>query len=62
MLPPQEGRAQLGLQVPVTLYQAGDGAMNATLYFRPGEAHVVFVVPLLLNAPGTSPKRRLADL
>ena len=33
---------QLGLNVPVTLYQAGDGTMNAGLYFMPAEAHVVF--------------------
>jgi hypothetical protein len=34
--------AALGLDVPVTFYQAqDDGAMNAGLYFIPGEAHVV---------------------
>jgi hypothetical protein len=32
----------LGLTVPVTFYQAqNDGAMNAGLYFVPGEAHIV---------------------
>jgi len=32
----------LGLDVPLTFYQAqDDGAMNAGLYFVPGEAHVV---------------------
>jgi hypothetical protein len=32
----------LGLSVPVTFYQAqDDGAMNAGLYFVPGEAHIV---------------------
>jgi hypothetical protein len=32
----------LGLDVPVTFYQAqDDGAMNAGLYFVPGEAHIV---------------------
>jgi len=45
-------RERLGLQVPVTLYQAGDGAMNASLYFLPGEAHVVFAGPVLERMKG----------
>ena len=40
-------RQRLGLDVPVTLYQAGDGAMNAMLYFLSGEAHVVLKGPVL---------------
>lgn len=44
--------ARLGLQVPVTLYQAGDGAMNASLYFLPDEAHVVLTGPVLERLKG----------
>jgi Peptidase family M48 len=33
---------RLGVTVPVHLYQAGEGAMNAGLFYTPGEAHVVF--------------------
>jgi len=36
-----------GLDAPVTLYQAGDGAMNAALFFIPGEAHLIFHGPVL---------------
>jgi hypothetical protein len=43
---------RLGLQVPVTLYQSGDGAMNASLYYLPGEAHVVFAGPVLERLKG----------
>jgi len=43
---------RLGLRVPVTLYQAGDGAMNASLYYLPGEAHVVFTGPVLERLQG----------
>jgi Peptidase family M48 len=32
---------RLGINAPATLYQAGDGAMNASLYYMPGEVHVV---------------------
>lgn len=32
---------RLGISAPCTLYQAGDGAMNASLYYMPGEVHVV---------------------
>ncbi|WP_455924658.1 M48 family metalloprotease [Pseudomonas putida] len=38
---------RLGIQAPATLYQAGDGAMNASLYYLPGEVHVVFHGPIL---------------
>src|SRR6478752_940652 len=34
--------AKLGLDAPVTLYQAADGAMNASLCFVPGEIHLLF--------------------
>lgn len=37
----------LELDAPVALYQATDGAMNAALYFIPGEAHLVFHGPVL---------------
>lgn len=43
---------RLGLAVPVTLYQATDGPMNAALFFVPGEAHVVFSGPLLDRLQG----------
>lgn len=39
--------ARLGLDAPVTLYQAADGAMNAALYFVQGEIHLVFSGPTL---------------
>lgn len=39
--------AKLGVDAPVTLYQAGDGAMNAALFFIPGEVHVVLYGPVL---------------
>lgn len=32
---------RLGIEAPVTLYQAGANAMNAALYYLPGEVHVV---------------------
>jgi hypothetical protein len=38
---------RLGLTIPVTLYQGGDGPMNASLFFLPEEAHVVFFGPVL---------------
>jgi hypothetical protein len=41
-----QAAARLHLDVPVTLYQAGDGAMNAALYFVPGEAHIVLTGPV----------------
>lgn len=43
---------RLGVDAPATLYQAADGAMNASLCFIPGEVHMVFFGPILerLNA------------
>ncbi|HSV83711.1 MAG TPA: M48 family metalloprotease [Ramlibacter sp.] len=43
---------RLHLDVPLTLYQATDGPMNAALFFVPGEAHVVFSGPLLERLQG----------
>lgn len=37
----------LGIAAPVTLYQARDGAMNASLCYIPGEVHLVFHGPIL---------------
>ncbi len=37
----------LQIQAPATLYQAGDGTMNASLYYLAGEVHVVFYGPVL---------------
>ena len=39
--------ARLGVEAPLTLYQAGDGAMNAALFYIPGEVHVVLYGPVL---------------
>lgn len=38
---------RLGIEAPATLYQANDGAMNAALYYVPGEVHLVFSGPTL---------------
>lgn len=38
---------RLDIQAPATLYQAGDGGMNASLYYLAGEVHVVFYGPIL---------------
>lgn len=38
---------RLHIQAPATLYQAGDGGMNASLYYLAGEVHVVFQGPIL---------------
>lgn len=38
---------KLEIDAPVTLYQAADGMMNASLYFVPGEVHLVFNGPTL---------------
>jgi len=38
---------KLRINAPVTLYQAADGTMNASLCFIPGEIHVVFYGPIL---------------
>lgn len=43
---------RLGLDLPFTLYQSGDGQMNAALYFVPGEAHIVFSGPILERLQG----------
>ena len=43
---------RLGIGAPVTLYQGGDGPMNAALYFVPDEAHVVFTGPILERLRG----------
>lgn len=39
--------AALEIDAPVTLYQAADGAMNASLCFMPGEIHLLFHGPVL---------------
>ena len=39
--------ARLGIEAPVTLYQANDGTMNASLVYVPGEIHLVFFGPIL---------------
>ena len=49
----EEAKAGLGLDIPVTLYQAQNShALNAEIYSLPGECHVVFsgTVLTLLNA------------
>jgi hypothetical protein len=38
---------RLQLAVPVTLYQASEGGMNAALFHVPGEAHIVFTGAVL---------------
>ena len=38
---------RLGIEAPVTLYQANDGSMNASLVYVPGEIHLVFFGPIL---------------
>jgi hypothetical protein len=43
---------RLGLNLPVTLYQAGEGTMNAGLFYMPGEAHVVFFGAILERLKG----------
>src|SRR5450756_672330 len=48
-----EAKARLQLDIPVTLYQAQNNPhANATLFFIPGEGHIVFSGPVLtlLNA------------
>ncbi|MBV8686075.1 MAG: M48 family metalloprotease [Alphaproteobacteria bacterium] len=40
-------RSALGIDAPVTLYQANDGSMNASLCFIPGEVHLIFFGPIL---------------
>lgn len=43
---------RLGVTASITLYQARDGAMNAAIYFVPGEAHIVLSGPLLERLQG----------
>lgn len=38
---------KLEINAPVTIYQAADGAMNASLYFIAGEVHLIFSGPTL---------------
>lgn len=38
---------RLGIEAPVTLYQANDGTMNASLVYTPGEIHMIFFGPIL---------------
>ncbi|WP_233503433.1 M48 family metalloprotease [Sphingomonas psychrotolerans] len=38
---------RVGIEAPVTLYQATDGSMNASLVYVPGEVHLVFFGPIL---------------
>ncbi len=43
----EEAKARLGLNIPVTLYQAQNSPeLNATLYYISGQAHVVFSGPV----------------
>lgn len=44
---------RLGIAAPITIYQgSGDAGMNATLYYAPGEAHVVFSGAVLSRLQG----------
>ncbi len=43
---------RLQLAVPVTLYQASEGGMNAALFHVPGEAHIVFTGAVLERLHG----------
>lgn len=43
----QAAMAILEIEAPATLYQANDGSMNASLYYIPGEIHLVFFGPVL---------------
>lgn len=43
---------RLGLGIPVTLYQASEGGMNAALFHVPGEAHIVFTGAVLEHLQG----------
>ncbi|WP_198085539.1 SprT-like domain-containing protein [Variovorax sp. E3] len=43
---------RMGVTARITLYQAGDGAMNAAIHFIPGEAHIVLSGPLLERLQG----------
>src|SRR6185369_9761720 len=49
----EETKARLQLEIPVTLYQAQNSPqLNATLFYIPGQGHIVFSGPMftLLNA------------
>ncbi|MEM9311789.1 MAG: M48 family metalloprotease [Pseudomonadota bacterium] len=37
----ERAMTKLGVDAPLTIYQASDGAMNAALFFIPGEVHIV---------------------
>ena len=53
--------ARLGVSAPITLYQAGgDGPMNASLFYAPGEAHVVFSGAVLERLGGVELEAVLA--
>lgn len=43
----QTAMSRLGIEAPITLFQASDGSMNASLVFTPGEIHMVFFGPIL---------------
>ncbi len=43
----QTAMTRLGIDAPVTLYQANDGTMNASIVYVPGEIHIVFFGPIL---------------
>jgi hypothetical protein len=44
----EEAKTRLGLTIPVTVYQSQHTpAPNATLYYIPGEGHIVFAGPLM---------------
>ena len=43
-----EAKARLGLAIPVIVYQSQHTpALNASLYYIPGEGHIVFSGPLI---------------
>lgn len=43
----QKAMTVLGIDAPIHLYQIADGQMNASLFFIPGEVHIVFYGPVL---------------
>lgn len=43
----QTAMQKLGIEAPVTVYQASDGAMNAALFYVPKEVHIVLYGPLI---------------
>lgn len=53
----EEAKARLGLDIPVTIYQAQNSPqVNATLFFIPGEGHIVFSGPTLSLLDGSELK------